>query len=103
MELRKITENNYNLYKEADYYVLALGAIKKGDDTETEIEILDVDAKNVAVVGTCGCTAINNTVVDDRTYRTKIKYKDCDTVIAKTVKITENGKTTILKIKGTCQ
>ena len=103
MELKKVTENNYNLYKESDYYVLALGAIKRGENTETEIEISDVDAKNVSIVTTCGCTVANSTMVDDKTYRTKIKYKDCDRSFTKTVRIVENGKVTLLKIKGTCQ
>lgn len=103
MKLKKITENNYNLYKEADYYVLALGAIKRGEDTETEIEISGVDASNVTVSGTCGCTAVKNETVNDSTVRTKIKYKDCDRSFTKTVRIVENGKVTLLKIKGTCQ
>ena len=103
MELKKITENNYNLYKEADYYVLALGAIKRGENTETEIEISGVDAKNVTVNGTCGCTAVKNETVNESTVRTKIKYKDCDRSFTKTVRIVENSKVTLLKIKGTCQ
>jgi hypothetical protein len=103
MELSKLTENNFNLYKEGEDYILALGAITRKTERETQILVSDVDANTFKLQTTCGCTAATSSKQTDSAVIITVRYKDCDRSFAKTVTLTDKNQNKKLKIKGTCQ
>jgi len=102
MELKKLTENNFNLYKEGEDYILALGAITRKTERETKILVSDVDANTFKVQATCGCTAATSLKQSDNEVIITVKYKDCDRSFSKTVTLIDKKQNKKLKIKGTC-
>jgi len=104
MKISKITDNNYTFYQEGDDYALLLGAIKKGEDTTTELLFEDIENVNKLSVGsTCQCTVADKKVIDDHTVSIKVKYKDCDATFSKVLVGNNNGKQFKIRIKGTCK
>jgi hypothetical protein len=104
MKISKITDNNYTFYQEGDDYNLLLGAIKKGEDTTTELLFEEVENINkLSVSSTCGCTSTDRKVIDDHTISVKIKYKDCDATFSKVLNCNDNGKAFKIRVKGTCK
>jgi len=102
MEITKITNNSFNLYKEADYYVLALGAITRQTNRETELKITGIDTATKEVKAKCGCTTTNQTIVDENTMTISVKYNECERQFSKVVEIKDKNQKVILKIQGTC-
>jgi hypothetical protein len=102
MEIQKITENAFNLHKEGDYYILAMGAITPQTVRETRLKITDIDTDTVSVVAKCGCTKTEEQKIDATTMIIGVKYKECDRSFSKIVEIADKNQKTKLKIQGTC-
>lgn len=104
MEIQKTTVK-YNFYKLDDKdYVLELGAIKRGENTKTDLLITGIeDSSLLEIAKTCGCTSTDKTIVDKNTQKVSITYNQCDPSFSKVMLIkyrnVEIGK---IKIKGQC-
>jgi hypothetical protein len=104
LEIKKLTENNFLLYKESDYWVLELGKITPATDTKTELLISGINTNNFTTEAMCGCTATEKSVIDETTIKFTVEYKRCESSFSKIIVLREGGnKSTKLKIKGTCQ
>lgn len=104
MTVEKISSDNFTLQKQGNDYILLMGEITKATPRPFIIKISGVaDSKNVSVQTTCGCSSAEKTIIDATTLTAKISYNNCDTTFKKTIVINNNGKTTNLKIQGTCR
>ena len=103
MEVKKLTENNFNLYKEGEDYILALGAITRKTERETKILVSDVDAKTFEIKASCGCTAATSLKQSDNEVIITVKYKDCDRSFSKTVTLIDKNQNKKLIIKRVCR
>jgi|LakMenEpi03Aug12_release.lakeMendotaPanAssembly.Ray.scaffolds.fasta_scaffold1495470_2 hypothetical protein len=102
MEIEKITENGFNLHKEGDYYVLAMGAITRETPRETTLKITEIDTATASIVAKCGCTKTSEQIVDATTMLIGVEYKECDRSFSKIVEIGDKTQKTKLKIQGVC-
>lgn len=99
----ELISNNFTLQKEDNQYVVYLGVITPKTPRPFTIRISEVsDSSKVDVITTCGCTTSARKIIDKNNLEATLSYNNCDFKIAKTVEIINNGKKTILKIKGTC-
>ncbi len=104
MKITKLTENNYQFYQDGNDYVLALGAIKKGENTETELLFEGIDdIRKLSINSTCGCTSTDRKVIDEHTVSVKVKYKECDASFSKVLACNDNGNPFKIRVKGTCK
>ena len=102
MEIQKITENGFNLYKEGDYYILAMGSITKQTPRDTTLKITGIDTATASVVAKCGCTKTSEQIIDATTMLIGVKYKECDRSFSKIVEIGDKNQKTKIKIQGVC-
>ncbi len=103
MRVIKKTNNKYLFYQDGNDYILNLGAIKKGEDTSTELLFEDVeDLKKLSVSATCACTVADRNEIDAHTLSVKIKYKNCDSTFSKVLNCVNNKEKFLIRIKGTC-
>lgn len=103
MEIQK-TSVKYNLYREGADYILDLGTIKRGENTETVLLINQIeDSSLLTIHPQCGCTASEVKRIDQNSLSVNLTYKNCDPSFVKVVEIKyRNVKIGIIKIKGKC-
>lgn len=102
MDIEKITENAFNLHKEDNHYVLAMGAITPQTTRLTRLKITGIDTATASIVAKCGCTKTEEQKIDATTMIIGVKYKDCDRSFSKIVEIADKNQKTKLKIQGVC-
>ena len=103
MKITKITDK-YTFYQEGNDYILALGEIKKGDDTTTQLLFEEVeDVKFLTINSTCGCSTVERKEIDKNILSIKVKYKNCDPTFSKVINCIKKKKPYKIKIKGICK
>lgn len=102
MEIEKITENGFNLYKEESHYVLAMGAITRQTNRETVFKVTGIDAQTATVTGSCSCVEKKKLIIDANTLQVTLKYKECDTRFSKIINIADKKNKIEIKLQGIC-
>lgn len=103
MDIKKLTPEDYLFYKEQDIYVLNLSKVKSGDKKST-FKLTGVEALKIDVEGTCGCTATEKKVINEKEIDFTINYTSCNETFSKVVLIKENSKLiATIKVTGECQ
>ena len=102
MQINKVTEK-YTFYKDGSDYILNLGAIKKNEDTTTELLFTDLESASKLVINsTCGCTVAHKEVIDNTTVKVKVRYNDCGASFSKILSCRDGKNDFKIKVKGTC-
>lgn len=102
MEIQKITENGFNLHKEENHYVLAMGAITRQTNIETVFRVTGINSAEATVTGACSCVEKKKLVIDANTLQVTLKYKECDSRFSKIILIADKKNKIEIKLQGTC-
>ena len=102
MEIQKITENGFNLHKEENHYVLAMGAITRQTNRETTIKVTGINAAEATATGSCSCVEKKKLIIDADTLQVTLKYKECETRFSKIIHIADKKNKIEIKLQGTC-
>ena len=99
------TTDKYTFYQDGNDYILALGEIKKGDDTTTGLLFEKVeDVKGATVRALCGCTIVEKNIISENSFSIQVKYTQCDPTYSKVVIINEGKPNGFkIRIKGSCK
>jgi len=104
MKITKI-EDKYTFTKQGNDYHLDLGVVKRYDDKTVALRVEGVEANQFYLKPTCGCTVVDQKVLDSTTLIVGVRYKDCDAVINKVLEIREGETKTLtglIKLTGKC-
>ncbi len=101
MKIEKLTEE-YTLKEVNGKYTLDFGTITYREPVTVTLLFTDIKSSKFTVNKTCGCTTVENKVIDGVTYESKITYNAATKGdFNKTTVITNNRKKEELKLIGT--